>query len=407
MARRILIVGGGYAGVLCAIRLARKTRGTNVEIALVDARPHFVERIRLHQDVAGKGPARKPISSMLAGTGVRLVVGTIRELDLARRRAFLEVGNPGNPVGEVGGEAFDDLVLATGSVAATRGIPGIERAWSCATEERSIALRARLATIPGGRVVIVGGGLTGIELATELAERRPDLRITLASCDDVAFMLSPRARAHVRRSLERLHVELRESTRVAAIDGDAAILDSGDALPSDATVWCGGFEATPLARSAGLAVDDVGRAFVDAHLRSASHDFVRVIGDAANVEGSTGPLRMACATAVPQGAFCADDLARELVSPSSRAVPFSFAYAIQCLSLGRRDGIIQHVDAHDVPKRMWLGGRSGAWIKELICRYPVMSIGLERHGIGYSWPHAPALPPPSSRDAAQLAARSN
>jgi NADH dehydrogenase FAD-containing subunit len=338
---------------------------------------------------------------MLEGTRVRLVLGRVRELDLVRRCALVELGNAGNPVAE----AFDDVVLATGSVAATRGIPGIEGAWSCATEERGFALRDRLAGIRGGRVVIVGGGLTGIELATELAESRPDLHITLASGGDVAFMLSPRARANVRQNLERLRVELRERTRVVAIDRDAAILGSGGALPSDATVWCGGFEASPLTHEAGLATDDLGRAFVDPRLRSVSHDFVRIIGDAANVSVAGQPLRMACATAVPQGAFCADDIARELGSASSP--PFSFAYAIQCLSLGRRHGIVQHVDAHDAPKRAWLGGRPGAWVKELICRYPVMSIGLERHGIGYSWPHAPALPSSSSHEATQLAARSH
>jgi NADH dehydrogenase len=47
-------VGAGYAGVSCAVRLARRTRGTGTSVALVDPRPYFVERIRLHEDVAGE-----------------------------------------------------------------------------------------------------------------------------------------------------------------------------------------------------------------------------------------------------------------------------------------------------------------------------------------------------------------
>lgn len=415
MGRRILIVGGGYAGAICAVRMAKKLRGSGTEIVLADARPWFVERIRLHEDAAGAGTRRKSHASVLAGTGVRLRVGSVTRLDLTRRRAFF--GPPAlDGVGSPEAEAFDDLVLATGSVAPTEArsrIPGLDRAWSCATEERSLALRDHLAQRPGARVVIVGGGLTGIELATELGERRPDLRITLVSSEDVAFMLGARGRAHVQRALERFRVDVRERTPVVAVEDGAVILASGDALASDATVFCGGFEATPLATEAGLAVDELGRAFVDARLRSTSHDFVRVIGDAANVtisgpDGAPRALRMACATALPQGAFCADDLAREMTrreeAPAS-AHAFSFAYAIQCLSLGRRDGIVHHVDAFDVPKRAWLGGRPGAWVKEFICRYPVMSIALERRGIGYSWPKAPALTG-TRRAPAQLATRS-
>ena len=389
-----MVVGGGYAGAICAVRLARKARAADAEIVLVEARPWFVERIRLHEDVAGIPAARRSIASMLKGTRVRLHVATVSRIDLAQRRAFFDAGTGTT-------EAFDELVLATGSIASSRGVPGIERAWSCATEERALALRAHLDAMPGARVVVVGGGLTGVELVTELAGRRPDLRVTLVSSGEVAFMLSETGRAHVRRACAKAGVELREHTRVVAVEEGAVILASGDAVPSDATVWCGGFEAAPLAREAGIEVDEIGRAVVDSRLRSTSHDFVRVIGDAARVSmlgrnGLPQTLRMACATAVPQGCFTADDLAGRTDKP------FSFAYFIQCVSLGPRDGILQPVDPYDAPKRTWIGGRSGAWLKELICRYPVTSIALERRGFGYSWPKAPALPPGSP---AQLASR--
>ena len=204
MGRRILIVGGGYAGALCAIRMARKVRKGTAEIVLANARPWFVERIRLHQDAAGDGPRRRSLATMLAGTGVRLRVGTALAVDLGERRAsFAEAST-----GEARHEAFDELVLATGSVASVSGIAGLARAWSCATEESSLALRAHLARIAGGRVVIIGGGLTGIELATELREERPDLHVTLVSGGDVAFMLGERGRAHVRRALDGTGIDV-------------------------------------------------------------------------------------------------------------------------------------------------------------------------------------------------------
>lgn len=394
MARRILVVGGGYAGTLAAIRLARKTRAQDAEVVLADARPWFVERVRLHQDVAGKGPARTSLASMLAGTRVELRVGTVSELDLERRRARFDGG--AIAAGQAREEAFDEVVLATGSRASRPDIPGIERTLSCATEEKALALRARLATLDGGRVVIVGAGLTGIELASELAEGRPDLHVTLVSSGVLAPIVSDGGREHVRRAFQRARVGVVEHARVVAVEQDAVVLSSGEVLPSDATVWCGGFVANPLGARAGLAVDGHGRAVVDARLRSTSHDFVRVAGDAARVEvcgrdGGPTALRMGCATAMPQGAFCADDLAASLVG---RAVkPYSFAFVLECMSLGRRDGLVQRLDAYDVPLRSFVAGRPGAWIKELICRFAKGSARLERHGLGYAWPKAPALPP--------------
>src|SRR4051812_25115689 len=98
MKTRILVIGGGYAGLLCALRLARKA---DADVVLCEARPWFVERVRLHEDVASGFRERRPIADFLHGTGVRLRVGFVSEIDLAARRA--------------GGEAFDELVIATGS----------------------------------------------------------------------------------------------------------------------------------------------------------------------------------------------------------------------------------------------------------------------------------------------------
>lgn len=397
MKRRILIVGGGYAGAICANRLARKTRAADIEIVLADPRPWFTDRIRLHEEVAGAAPRRRPRASMLDASRVKLRVASVTDLDLVRRRATFDGALAD---GETRAEAFDEVILATGSVGATRGVAGIDKAWSCATAEHATALRARLDETPAARVVVIGGGLTGIELASELAERQPSLRVTLVATGLVGALLSDAGRAHVRRTLEGFGVELREHAQVVAVERDGVVLASGDAIESDVTVWCGGFEAAPLSASSGLVVDALGRAVVDARLRSRSHDFVRVIGDAAHVDrrrrdGSVTPLRMGCVSALPMGAYCADDIAAETNGRASR--PFAFGYLIQCISLGRRNGIVQQVDSYDVATSRYLGGRLGAWGKELVCRFAFRSVELERFGIGYRWPGGPALPARASR----------
>lgn len=382
MRTRVLVVGGGYAGLLAAIRLARKSDAADV--VLVDARPYLVERVRLHEDAAGVLRRRVPYATRLRGTRVGFVQGWVSGVDLEARRV------------RIGDEdvAFDELLLATGSIAGAAGIPGAEHAFPCANEEDVLRLRERLS----GKTVIVGGGLTGVELAAELGERRPDLEVTLATGGPIAPSNGEEARAAIREALAARRVRLLEDTRVSAIEKDGVVLASGEALASAATILATGFVPSPLATQIGLAVDELGRARVDACLRSTSHPFVHVAGDAARVEVDAGaPLRMACATAMPMGAFAADDIARTIAGAEAR--PFRFAFYLQCTSLGRTAGLVQRVDVHDAPLQSWFGGRRAAWMKEALCRYTMLSMAAERRGFSYRW-----LRPPSPRPLRQLAA---
>jgi NADH dehydrogenase FAD-containing subunit len=112
---------------------------------------------------------------------------------------------------------------------------------------------------------------------------------------------------------------------------------------------------------------------------------VLVAGDAAHVD-STAPIRMACATAMPMGAHAADVVAAELQGREPE--PFSFRYMIQCISLGRHNGLVQMVNADDSPRERIITGRTAALVKEIICRFTVWSMALERRPAGaYRWPH--------------------
>lgn len=396
MKRRVLIVGGGYAGALCALRLARTARTSDhaVEVTLLTAEPYFVERVRLHQDVAGAVRRRKPFAEIFAGTSVRVRIGRVESIEVDARRVRIHDGTE---------ESFDELVLATGSVASQGPFTSRANVFSCASEHDALALRARLAT-SGLRVVIVGGGLTGVELATELGERRSDVNVTLVTSDEVAPMLSTGGRDYVRRVLARQHVQLVENERVVAGDDHAVILASGRELTGDVVVWAGGMSPTALARDSSLAVDATGRAIVDGRLRSTSHPFVRVIGDAARVllpgnDGTPMELRMACATAMPMGAYCADDVVRQSHGPE-----YAFSFTGCCVSLGRKLGVAQRLTAHDAVGGYHFEGRPGAWIKEAICRYTMLSLSAERRGIRYRWPGEPHARL-ASRSPEQLAAR--
>src|SRR5690242_15335993 len=108
---RILVLGGGYAGILSALRLAH--RGLGAQVLLVNSSPEMVERIRLHELAAGSPPPRRPIAELLRGSGVELVVGKVTALDLEQQFATLADGRV---------LPFDRLIYALGSVASDGGV---------------------------------------------------------------------------------------------------------------------------------------------------------------------------------------------------------------------------------------------------------------------------------------------
>ncbi|GAB2647078.1 NAD(P)/FAD-dependent oxidoreductase [Nocardia goodfellowii] len=349
---RIVVLGAGYAGLSAARRFARKARGA--DITVVDARAEFVERVRLHQQAAGQQLSSWDIQEKLAAKRIRFVRDRAQDIDTAGKRVVLA----NTPALE-----YDTLVYALGSIADTSGVPGVaEHALTVATPED-----ARW-SVPGrGPVVVVGGGSTGIELAAELAESQPDSRVVLVSSEQPGAWLSPRAQAHIRRVLKRLGVEIRADAKVIEVLADGVRLADGTVLESAATVWTAGFGVPDLAARAGLAVDRKGRIRTDETLRSISHPDIYAAGDAAVIAGpGDRELRMACATALPTGKHAADAVIAR--SDGREPGPLRFRYYLQCLSLGRRDGVIQILHADDSPARTVLTGRTAAWVKESIVR---------------------------------------
>ncbi|MEZ4621954.1 MAG: FAD-dependent oxidoreductase [Caldilineaceae bacterium] len=147
-------------------------------------------------------------------------------------------------------------------------------------------------------------------------------------------------------------------TTVERLTSNRAHCNDGRTLEFDGCLWAGAFVVPPLATMAGLPVDTQGRLLVDETLRVIDHPEIYVAGDAA----ATG-LRMACATAMPMGAYVADQLAARLLEQPQPA-PFRFAYMIQCISLGRQNGLVQLVHGDDSPKPRivtgWCGTHQGA-----------------------------------------------
>ncbi|WP_257231540.1 FAD-dependent oxidoreductase [Streptomyces sp. Rer75] len=220
---------------------------------------------------------------------------------------------------------------------------------------------------------MAGAGLTGIEVATELAEAYPGRTVQLVTGGELGTGLSERGRRYLRTALDRHGVTLREHTRVCEVAAHGLVLADGGEIPTDAVVWTAGFRVPDLAREAGFAVDPRGLIMVDTTLRSISHPEVFAAGDAAAAYGPDGAAsRMSCQTGLPMGAYVAGSVAASLTGRAPK--PLRLRYVWQNISLGRHDGLTQFTRADDSPVAAVLTGRASARFKEAVTRGTVLAL---------------------------------
>jgi NADH:ubiquinone reductase (H+-translocating) len=374
----VVVVGGGYAGALAALRLAGRTRGARV--TLINGVDHFVERIRLHQVVAGDRRKQHSMRSMVEGRGITFRKGWVTQIQPERKRVVVQNEGQQDEI------SYDYLIYAAGSTVDVYSVPGVkEHAYAFSSQEQAADLYGEVPAVAarGGTLLVIGGGLTGIEAASEMAERYPSLRVMLATRGAFGDNLSKKGAAYVRQVFATLGVRLLEHVEIKEVAAQAALTQDGGMISFDLCLWTGSFGAPSLARDSGVPTNAWGQILVDDSLRSTVYPAIYAIGDAAAT-----PLRMACATAMPMGAYVADVLAA-VIDEKPQPGPFHFGYVLQCISLGRRRGLVQFVNADDSPQERVITGAVAAFVKESICRYTVWSIDLERWLPGsYFWPRA-------------------
>ncbi|MDM4722270.1 FAD-dependent oxidoreductase [Micromonospora sp. WMMA1363] len=297
---------------------------------------------------------------------VRLVVDTVTRIDAAGRAVTLASGAT---------VRYDYLIYALGSGSGDLRVPGAaEFAYPIATLEAAQRLRpivdAASATAP---VTVVGAGPTGIETAAELAETGRS--VTLVCGQALGPYLHSRGRRSVAGRLAALGVTVLEGpgATVTAVTADVVRLKDGRTLPSAVTVWSAGFGVPDVARRSGLSTDGAGRLRTDETLTSVDDERIVAAGDSA--APSDLPLRMSCQAAIPLGARAADTVLSRVTGEPPSTVNELFVG--QCISLGRRAGLVQFTDRHDVARWFHIGGRPGARLKEFVCRGTVRQLAGE------------------------------
>ncbi|UTH75375.1 NAD(P)/FAD-dependent oxidoreductase [Chromobacterium sp. IIBBL 290-4] len=380
---RILILGGGYAGLHLARRLAHPAMPA-ADITLIDANDSWRERIRLHQLAAGQALPAFAYPSMLASLGVAFVQGRVEAIEAEEKRVWIQA-----PQGGTRWLEYDYLALALGSrirrPAALDGLLALDHPGHAQTIHEQLAAR------PRARVLIAGGGLSGLETAFELADAWPQAAITLADAGQLTPSRLPggfhrKAADYLAHAAAQRGIRWLSGAEVIAAEAGHATLKGGVTLDFDVGALAAGFAASPLIAAAGLACDARGQALTAPDLSLPQWPEIVALGDnAAMATPDGGPCRMSCATALPAAIGAANTLRARMTGQAAAA--FHFQYVFRCVSLGRGDGLIQFVDSRDAPTRqIWTGAKAAAW-KEFICRRTLATLGL------IDAPQPPHLPP--------------
>jgi NADH dehydrogenase len=357
--KRVVIVGGGFAGLSAAKGLGRVR---DLEVALLDERNHHLFQPLLYQvAMAGLSPAEisAPIRGLLSRyQNIRVLRTRVTSVDLEERRVVTRSGD----------HPYDFLILACGARHAYFGreeweehAPGLK------TLEQAIEIRRRVLTAfeeaekeqnPERQqalltFVIVGGGPTGVELAGAIGEmsrftlardfRRIDpklARVVLVEAGPrilPAFSESLASRAM--RDLESLGVQVRTASAVTRVDPDGVEVGQ-ERVETRTTLWAAGVEPSSLNRGLGSELDTHGRVIVQPDLSLPGHPEVFVAGDQAHVRGRDGAALPGLApVALQQGRYLSRRIKAELqvrVCP-----PFAYHDRGQMATIGRRRAICQ------------------------------------------------------------------
>jgi len=339
---RIVIAGGGIAGILLATKLGDQLgRSGRAAVTLIDSSPTHIWKPMLHTIAAGTRDVQQQQVIYLAHArehGFTYLPGEVRGLDRERRR--VELGAIWAPDGGVIVEPrtvdYDVLVMSLGSRANDFGMPGVKAHCHFIDSQQQAEnfnavlrnhVRRCVAQDEALRVAVVGAGATGVELSAELsrlleiASRYGDpsirgrLNLTLLEGGPrVLPAFPPQISASSQQQLERIGFRVMTSTQVTSADA-RGFHHNGSLVEADLMVWAAGVKAADfMDKLAGLETNRSNQLIVDATLQTTRDDHVFAIGDCACLtpEGHERPLPPTAQVATQQAEYLARHLPRWL-----------------------------------------------------------------------------------------------
>jgi len=354
MSKKIVILGAGYGGLLAALTVRKYFTADEAKVTVVNQYPTHQIITELHRLAAGsiaEQAIAMPLEKLLRGKDVKLKIAKVETFSADTKEVKL---NDGSTL------TYDALVVALGSTTAYFGIPGLEEnslVLKSAKDanyinqhiEERIAAYAKTKNEADAAILIGGGGLTGIELVGEIADRMPalakrhginpsEIKLMLVEAGPkVMPMLPDHLIERATTSLEKRGVTFLTGLPVTGVEGNVIDLKDGQKIVANTFVWTGGVQGNPLVGQSGLEVNR-GRATVNEFLQSTSHNDVFIAGDSAVFFGPDGrPYPPTAQIAWQMGENVGYNLYAYLEGKSFEA--FSPINSGTLASLGRKDAV--------------------------------------------------------------------
>ncbi len=355
MSKQILILGGGYGGILTALTARKHLTPAEASITIVNRFPTHQIITELHRLAGGtiaEGAVSLPLSKLLSDKQVNIIVDSVKEIKPNDKQVVLASGHV---------QKYDNLVVALGSDTNYFGIPGLEenslvlKSVADANKIRAhVEARLDAYKASGNKadatIVVGGGGLTGVELVGEFADKLPEVcRAKGIDFNDVKLycveagpailpMLPKNLIERAAESLTKRGVNFITGVAITEATKGSVSLKDGRTIEAGTIIWTGGVKGNPVVGSSGLA-EDRGRSTVTPTLQSTSHPDVFLAGDCAVVfpEGSDRPYPPTAQLAWQMGETVGYNLS--VVVKGGVMDKFTPVFSGTLGSLGRKDGV--------------------------------------------------------------------
>ncbi|WP_161867125.1 NAD(P)/FAD-dependent oxidoreductase [Pseudomonas yangonensis] len=346
MKQQILIIGAGFGGMwsaLSAIRLLDQHKRLDIAVTLLAPQAELRVRPRFYE--ADLAATVAPLGPLFDAVGVQFVQGSASRIDAQNRQVFYRSAS-----GEQSKLAYDRLILASGSQVARPPLAGIDRfAFDVDSLESAQKLEAHLQGLrqrPSSQarntVVVVGGGFTGIETATEMPARlrailgdEADIRVIVVDMgQQVGSAMGGQIATVIAEASDTLGVTWKLGSPVSRVDEQGVQLDNGERIEANTVIWAVGVKASPLTQQIDGERDAFGRLHVDRNLKVLGQDAIFATGDTAYaaVDDLGNHALMTCQHAIALGRSSGNNAVADLLGVEP--IPYSQPKYVTCLDLG-------------------------------------------------------------------------
>jgi NADH:ubiquinone reductase (H+-translocating) len=274
--KNLVILGGGYGGMRALARLLPNQLPDDVSITLIDRVPYHCLKTEYYALAAGTISDQHVRVSFPEHQRLTIKYGEVTKISIEENKVYLQGEEP---------VSFDDIIIGLGCEDKYHNVPGADiHTYSIQTIEKSRRTYEALNNLsPGSVVGIVGAGLSGVELASELNESRPDLKVKLFDRGKhILSAFSERLSTYVENWFLEHNVEIINQSNITKVE-EKTLYNHDEPIHCDAIVWTAGIQPNKVVRDMNVEKDQQGRVVLTKHHNIPGNEHVYVVGDCASL----------------------------------------------------------------------------------------------------------------------------